>query len=127
MTTSVQSTGAVIDYTAGSAISSGDVIVMGSSSLTDGVTVGIALTDIANGDVGAVAIGGVHTMTKVSAAAITQGDVVNWDLSLLAVEDSLSAAASGDVEGFGVAVESKAATTTTVAVLLLPGLGLKKA
>ena len=87
MATSLKSAGDVVDYTAGATISSGDVVVMGVANATDGSTVGIALTDIANGSIGAVAITGVFTMTKVSTAVIAQGSVVNWDSSVPAVED----------------------------------------
>ena len=127
MATSYVGPGATVDYTAGSAISSGDVVVMGVASTTDGSTVGVALTDIANGDVGAVAIEGVFDLTKVTGAVIAQGSVVNWDDSASAVDDHLSTAASGDVEGFGIAMEAAGSGVLVIKVKLMPGLGLLKA
>ena len=119
--------GGSVDYTAGSAISSNDVVVMGVASTTDGSTVGVAMTDIANGSVGAVAIEGVFNLPKVTGAVIAQGSVVNWDDSASAVEDHLSTAASGDVEGFGIAMEAAGSGVLTIKVKLMPGLGLLKA
>ena len=62
--------GARITYTnGGSAISSGDVVVIGNC-------VGVASVDIANGATGEVAITEVYTLPKLSAAVIAQGATV---------------------------------------------------
>ena len=61
----------MVDYTAGSAITAGDVVDVGNS-------VFIAHSDIANGDLGALAAGGgVYEMT--GDAAIAAGQKVYWD------------------------------------------------
>ena len=129
MATSYIGPGATVDYSnTGTAISSGDVVVMGVASATDGSSVGVALTDIAaTTGVGAVAIEGVFTLPKVTGAVIAQGSVVNWDDSETAVEDHLHTAASGDVEGFGIAMEAAGAGVLVIDVKLMPGLGLLKA
>jgi len=84
-----------VQHTAGSAISADDVVVLGG---VDGkkVSVGVAMEDIANGAVGAVAVSGVFEFAKVSAAVITAG--------------------AGDVGEFGKAMESKGNGDTTVLV-----------
>jgi predicted RecA/RadA family phage recombinase len=110
----------VVDHTAAAAYSSGDPVVLGAAG---NVSVGIALTDIANGAVGAVAIRGTFNMTKVSGAVIAQGETVNWDASASAVDDNAATAATGDVEDFGIAMEAAGAGVTTIAVQLLPGNG----
>lgn len=116
MATNYVSQGATIDYTAGADISSGDVVVIGQQ-------IGVALTDIANGETGAVAIEGVFTVPKVSAAEIAQGESVIYDVSASAFDDNAATPATGDVSGCCVAVEAAAATTTTVKVKLNVGVG----
>ena len=114
----------VVDHTAAAAISSGDCIVLGAAG---NVSLGVALTDIANGAVGAVAIRGTFTLTKVSGAVIAQGETVNWDVSAAsgagAVDDNAATAATGDIEDFGVAMEAAGSGVTSIAVQLLPGNG----
>lgn len=120
MATNYVQDGKVIDHTAGSAISSGDVVVMGAAN---NVTVGIAMDDIANGAVGPVAIEGVFTIAKLSTAVIAQGETVMWDASGSNVDDNAATPASGDVLGFGIATAAAGNGTTTVNVKLLPGNG----
>ena len=107
--------GKTIDYVnAGSAISSGDVVVVGN-------LLGVALVDIANGETGAVAICGVYELPKASAAVIAQGETINWDVSAGNVDDNLATPATGDLSGGCVAVDAAAATTTVVNVALNVG------
>lgn len=122
MATSLSQDGSVLEYNnAGSAISSGDVVVAGAAGA---VTVGIALTDIAaTSGVGSIAIEGVFTMAKLSAGVIVEGETVDWDSSGSVVDDNAMTPASGDVSDFGIAMETKGNGTTTVAVKLLPGNG----
>lgn len=101
-----------VNYTAGATISSGDVIVLGVVDAKK-CRVGVALTDIANGSVGAVAITGCFTFVKVSAAVIGQGDAVNWDSNLASVEDNAHTTGAGDVAEFGMADAAAAATVLT--------------
>ena len=124
MATNYEGPGDVIQYSnAGSAIASGDVVVLGTNSLA---TVGVALCDIAaTSGVGSVAISGAFRLAKVSAAVIKAGESVDWDVSGLAVDDNQMTAASGDVSNFGVALEDAGNGVLTVLVRLLPGVGTK--
>ena len=117
MATNYSSQGCVIDYTAGSAITSGDVVIVGQQ-------IGIALVDIANGATGSVALDGVFSVPKVSAAVIAQGESVIYDLSALAFDDNAATPATGDVSGCCVAVEAAGAAVTTIKIKLNVGVGV---
>jgi predicted RecA/RadA family phage recombinase len=111
--------GKVIDWTnGGTAVASGDVVVIGT-------LLGVALVDIANGASGAVQIGGVFNAPKVDAAVIAAGETLTWDVSASKFDDDQATPAAGDVTGAAaVAVEGKGATTDeTIAVLFtgVPG------
>lgn len=103
--------GKVITWTnAGTAVSSGDVVVIGK-------ILGVALEDIANGASGEVAIDGVFDVPKVSAAVIAQGENLTWDASAGAFDDNAAIAATGDVTGApAVAFEAAGNGVTTLAV-----------
>ena len=124
MATNFVQEGKTIDWinVTGSAVSSGDVLVLGTNST---LIMGIALEDIASTATGPVAIEGVFTVAKVSAAAIAAGESVIWDASASAFDDNQATPATGDVSGCCVAVETRAATTTTVKVKLNVGIGTK--
>lgn len=110
--------GKVIDYTnGGSALSSGDVVVIGQ-------LIGVCLADIANGETGSVQIGGVFNLPKVDAAVIAQGESVIWDASAGKFDDNAATPATGDVSGCCQAMEAKGATTSdTIALKLNVGIG----
>ena len=114
MATSGVQRGDVIDHTPAGAISSGDVV-----ELTN--CVGVALTDIAASATGAVAIEGVFTVPKVSAAVFAVGEKLIWDTSAGAFDDSSATPATGDITGAAVAVIAGANTETTCTVKLTPG------
>lgn len=114
MATNYIQAGEVIDYTAGADISSGDVVVVGN-------LVGVAITDIANGEVGAVGIDGVWELPKVSAAVIAAGETVNYDVSAGEFDDNAATAATGDLTGGCVAVEAAGNGDTTVKVKINVG------
>lgn len=99
----------------GSDVSSGDVVVLG--ALGDAV-VGVALVDIADGASGAVAVEGVFTLPKVSAAVFTMGESLIWDSSAGAFDDNQATPAVGDVSGSVVAAADGANTETTCTVRL---------
>lgn len=122
MTVKVKGDGTVIEYAnTGSAISSGDVVVMGAAGK---VTVGVALTDIAaTTGVGSVLIEGVVEMTKLTGAVIVAGETVDWDSSGSAIDDNAMTPASGDVSDFGIAVEDAGSGVLVCNVKLLPGNG----
>ena len=72
MTTKYVMSGDVIDYVAGSAISSGQVLLIGAR-------IGVALTAIASGAVGAVRMAGVFTIAKLATDVVAQGALLYWD------------------------------------------------
>ena len=92
--------GANLTITAGSAISSGDFVVVGS-------LVGVAVTDIANGEDGVISTEGVFQGTKASGATLAVGDVAYLNSS----GKLTNTATSNDAVGLVVAV-----TSTTVDV-----------
>lgn len=72
MTTKYVMSGEVVDYVAGSAISSGQVVLMG-------MRIGVALAAIASGASGAVRVKGIFTIAKLSTDVVTQGALLYWD------------------------------------------------
>jgi predicted RecA/RadA family phage recombinase len=117
MATNYVQPGDVIQYTAGAEISSGDVVKMGN-------TLGVALQDIANGATGSVAIRGVFTVPKVTAAVIAQGDSLTWDVSVSKFDDNAATPATGDVTGASaLAFEAGTSSMTTLKVMFtgVPG------
>ena len=120
MATNFVQNGGIIEYAnAGAAISSGDVVVVGTQ-------IGIALVDIAaTSGVGSVAMEGIYNVPKVDAAVIAQGEEVFYDVSASEFDDNLATPATGDVSNCCVAWEAKGATTgETIAVKLNVGVGL---
>lgn len=116
MATNYVQDGVVIQHTAGSAYSAGDVVELGQS-------IGVALEDIASGAVGPVQISGVFNLAKVSTAVITQGEEVIWDTSASAFDDNAATPATGDISDCCVAMETAGNGVTTVAVKLNVGIG----
>ena len=116
-TTGVQA-GDVITWTngTGSDVSSGGVVVIGA---TGDATIGIALVDIADGSSGSVALSGVFTVAKVSAAVFAQGETLIWDSSASGFDDNQATPASGDVSGSVMAWAAGANTETSCTVKLL--------
>ncbi len=107
--------GETMEITAGATISAGDIVV------TNNV-VGIAFEDIANTEKGNVAIEGVYRLPKNTSTAINEGDLVDFDVSVPEVSTGITPAA-GDVEDFGVAMETVASAGAFINVKLLPGAG----
>lgn len=118
MATNYVNDGSVITYSnTGSAISSGDVVVVGE-------IIGVALEDIAaTTGTGAVQIEGVFTLAKVSAAVIAQGEEVIWDSSASAFDDNAATPATGDVSNCCVAMEAAGNGVTSLKVKLNVGVG----
>jgi predicted RecA/RadA family phage recombinase len=116
VTTSYVQRGNAITYSnAGSAIAAGDVVVMGH-------TIGVALADIAaTTGTGPVAVEGVFTVPKVSAAEFAQGEKLVWDATEGAFDDSAAVAESGDITGAAIAMAAGSNGETTAAVKLTPG------
>lgn len=109
--------GDVIDHVAGSNISNGAVVRIGQ-------ILGVALTAIASGATGSVAISGVFRLPKVSAAVIAAGESLTWDASASAFDDNAATPATGDVQGAAaVAMEAAGNGVTSLLVKLtgIPG------
>jgi len=106
--TLVQSPGDYVDYTPGADIDAGDIVVQG-------VLFGIATADIASGDLGAIAVGGVFDLPKDtgSTTAITAGAAVYWD----AGSEVVTTTSSGNTR-CGHAIAAAAAAAETVRVRL---------
>lgn len=100
----------------GSAVSSGDVVVAGAQ-------VGVAAVDIADSATGTVYMTGIFTVPKVSAAVIAQGEMVAWDVSASAFDDSAMTPATGDITGACTAWSAAGDGVTTVAVKINTGVG----
>lgn len=111
MATNYVQEGNVVEFTAGSAISSGDVVVIGG-------LLGVALADVANGAVGQAQVSGVFTLPKVSAAVIAAGERVQWDVSATGIEDAAATPASGDLVNCGIAMEAAGNGVTEIDILL---------
>lgn len=75
MATNKVSEGNVLAHTAAGALSSGDIVQFGAIN-DENARIGIALTDIAAGAVGSLAISGVWTLPKATGAAVSQGNPV---------------------------------------------------
>lgn len=115
MTTKQVQKGDVIDYTAGGAIAVGAVVELKHC-------LGVALkAAAASGDVIPVAVEGVFTVPKVSAAVFAVGEKLIWDTSAGAFDDSAATPATGDITGGAVAVVAGANAETTCVVKLTPG------
>ena len=106
MTTKYVMSGDVIDYVAGSAISSGQVLLVG-------VRVGVALADIANGATGAVAMEGVFTIAKLSTDVVAQGAALYWDNT----NSRLTTTASGNtLAGYAFKAAGNGVTTVDISI-----------
>ena len=105
MATNYIQDGDILDYTAGAAISAGDFVVIGTVG-------GVAINDIANGAVGAVAVSGVFRVTKAT-GAVTQGALLYWN----ATNSNLTTTAAGATL-VGVAASAALSGDATVDILL---------
>ena len=77
-----------IQYTAGADITSGQMVLVSKR-------LGVATADIANGDVGVLAMDGVYEIAKLSTDVVAQGDLLYWDnvnsrLTLTATSNTLA-------------------------------------
>ena len=79
-----------LDLIASQAYSSGDIVI-------ENKLVGVAVTDIASGEVGAVCVNGVYEFTKEASATLAQGDIAYYDSSTKKLDDNTSNPAVGFV------------------------------
>jgi len=115
MATIYHQSGDVLDYVAGSAISSGDIVVSGD-------IVGVAVSDIASGDTGALCVEGVIEVTKVAGEAWVVGDKLGYDVSATGFDKTFTSAA-GDVTTCGVAAKAAGSADVVGYIKLTPGTG----
>lgn len=118
MTTNYRREGDSVLYSnTGAAIASGDVVIINN-------LIGVALEDIAaTTGTGWVAIAGTFSLPAVSAAVISQGEKVIWDVSAGEFDDDQATPAAGDVSNGAVALEDSGNGVTSVVVRLNPGNG----
>ncbi len=109
--------GRVIDVTLAADVASGGVV-------TKGRLIGVAVMAGVTGAIVPVHVEGVFRLPKLNTAVIAQGAPVTWDIDPGRV--IVAAAAIGDVENFGYAVEAVANPSTEVLVRLCPGAGVPK-
>ncbi len=116
MATNYIQAGNVLDFTndTGVDISAGAIIVLGS-------LVGVAVSDIADGEVGAVAVEGVWRLPKVTTEEIGAGDYLTFDVSAGGFIHGDTTPATGDLVGGCVAMEAAANGVSTVLVKLNVG------
>ncbi len=105
MTVEFVQEGNAIDYTPGSDVTAGAVVVQGE-------LVGVANLDIPSGKLGAITVSGVYEFPKGS-GAISAGANVYWDV---ADGEATTAADSGTNKLIGKAVKTAASGDTTVHV-----------
>lgn len=98
--------GGSIDYTPGSAVAAGDVVVQGD-------LVGVAKRPIAANELGALAVEGVFDFAKSGGVAYTVGTILYWDDT----GDAVTTTASGNKQ-IGKVVRAAASADTTVRVRL---------
>ncbi|MFW6344708.1 MAG: DUF2190 family protein [Halomonas sp.] len=110
MATNYSQDGQTVTWTndTGSDVSSGDPVVLGSQ-------LGVAITDIADGDIGGVALEGVWELPKATGSAIDFGAVVDYDDSASKIDGDITAA-EGDLLGCGVAWADAGSDDETVMV-----------
>ncbi|WP_444905113.1 capsid cement protein [Microbulbifer sp. CnH-101-E] len=94
MATNFVQYGHMLDYTNNTSalITSGQVLAVGA-------VLGVAMDDIAVGTSGVIAIDGVFTVPKVSAAEIGQGETLTWVVASSSFDNNAATAATGDITG----------------------------
>lgn len=109
MSTKFVKPGDTTDITLSGTVASNDVDVIGTGRI------GVALNSGVSGDVIPYAVRGVWKIPKVSAAVITKGQLVLFDVSAGAVDDDQATPATGDFF-CGYADESAGAGVTEIKV-----------
>lgn len=106
MTTKYVMSGGVIDYVAGSAVTSGQVLLIG-------VRVGVALAAIASGATGAVRMLGIFTIAKLSTDVVTVGAALYWDNT----NSRMTLTSAGNtLAGFATAAAGNGVTTVEISI-----------
>lgn len=116
MTTTLIADGARINHAHSAAVSSGDVVIIGS-------LVAVASQD-ALADVSIpYYIEGVHTLNKVTGADIGVGSAIIWDASASKFDDKDATPATGDISVACIAMEASGTGATTVKAKINVGVG----
>ena len=106
MTTKFVQPGQVLDYTPGSAVTAGQVVLIG-------VRIGVALNAIAANATGALQVAGVFNIAKLSTDVVAQGAALYWDNG----NSRLTTTASGNtLAGYAVAAAGNGATTVAIKI-----------
>lgn len=84
--------GKVVPFVAAADVVAGQVVRIGQ-------ILGVALSDVANGETGNAHVEGVFEVPKVSGAVIGNGESLTWDASAAAFDDNAATPATGDVQG----------------------------
>lgn len=101
----------------GTAVSSGDVVVVGQQ-------LAIAAVDIANGETGSVTfVGEFVNVPKATAAVILDGEMVIWDVSNGDFDDNAATPAAGDVSNAAVAAGDFDGTVSVMTIQLANRIG----
>lgn len=110
--------GDVIDYVAAATHSAGDLIPIGN-------LIGVVQKNCVSGDTVAVAVSGIHTVTKVTTADCLVNTLLQLDVSQTPdkLEDAAATPATGDITGGALCLVAAGTSDTVVKVLLLPGSG----
>lgn len=104
MTSKFVQPGTVLDYTPGSSVTSGQVVLIG-------VRIGVALKDIPANATGPLQVAGVFNIAKLSTDVVAQGAALYWDNT----NSRLTTTASGNtLAGFAAAAAGNGATTVAI-------------
>ncbi len=114
MATNFIQPGKVFDHTPSGAIVSGSVVPMGQ-------ILGVALTNIAAGEIGPVQVEGVFEVPKVTGAVFAQGESLVWDVSAGKFDDNLATPATGDISGAAAVAFKAGANGETTALVRFTG------
>lgn len=106
MTTKYVMSGDVIDYVAGSAVTSGQVLLIG-------VRIGVALAAIAAGATGAVRVLGIFTIAKLSTDVVAVGAALYWDNTNFRMTTT---SAGNTLAGYATAAAGNGVTTVEISI-----------
>ena len=100
-------------------VGSGGVEIEANSVVVEGSMAGVSVSTIEPGGSGTVALEGVWHLPARTGVVFVKGEALAWDTSLGRVIKS-GAAAAGDIDNFGKAMESKLSASQSVDVRLTP-------
>jgi len=116
MATNGVNAGDTLQYAHTSAVTSGQVLVIGK-------LITIAAAAYAANETGVYYTKGKFTVAKVSAAVIAAGEDVIWDASASEFDDNAATPATGDVSNAAISDGAYAAATTSMNIILNQRIG----